>query len=98
MELLNALRREGLIAAAPTGWRWDIAAVRAHLSRSEPAHLLVARVEALPARARATAEVMACLGGQVDLSVVQAATGEPAAALAQALVPALDEGGAARCC
>ena len=92
VELLNALRREGLIAAAPTGWRWDIAAVRAHLSRSEPAHLLVARVEALPARARATAEVMACLGGQVDLSVVQAATGEPAAALAQALVPALDEG------
>ena len=92
VELLNALRGEGLIAATPIGWRWDIAAVRAHLSRSEPARLLVARVEALPARARATAEVVACLGGQVDLSVVEAATGEPAAALAQALVPALDEG------
>ena len=92
VELLNALRREGLIAAAPTGWTWDIAAVRAHLSRSEPARLLVARVKALPARARATAEVTACLGGQVDLSVVQAATGEPADALAQALAPALDEG------
>ena len=40
MELLNALRREGLIAATPVGWRWDIAAVHAHLSRSEPAQLL----------------------------------------------------------
>jgi predicted ATPase len=92
VELLNALRGEGLIAATPIGWRWDIAAVRAHLGRSEPARLLVARVEALPPGARATAEVVACLGGQVDLNVVQAATGEPAAALAQALVPALDEG------
>jgi predicted ATPase len=63
VELLNALRREGLIAATTIGWRWDIAAVRAHLSRSEPARLLVARVEALPTRARATAEVVACLGG-----------------------------------
>jgi signal transduction histidine kinase len=92
VELLNGLRREGLVAATPVGWRWDIAAVRAHLSRSEPARLLVVRVEALPERARATAEVVACLGGQVDLSVVQAATGDPAVALVQALAPALDEG------
>ena len=52
----------------------------------------MARVEALPARAAAMVEAMACLGGRVDLSVLQAATGEPAAALAQALAPALDEG------
>jgi len=40
--LLNALR-EGLLAATAGGWRWDPAAVRAHLSNSEVAGLLAAR-------------------------------------------------------
>ena len=55
MELLNALRRDGLLAATAAGWRWDDAAVRAHLGRSEVAGLLAARVEALPATVAAGA-------------------------------------------
>ena len=35
---------------------------------------------------------MACLGGRVELSLLQTATGEPAAAVEQALAPALDDG------
>ena len=35
---------------------------------------------------------MACLGGRAELSVLQAATGTPAAEVEQALAPALDEG------
>ena len=35
---------------------------------------------------------MACLGGRAELSLLQAATAEPAAVVEQRLAPALDEG------
>ena len=79
VELLNALRRDGLLTATAAGWRWDEAAVRAHLGRSEVAGLLAARAAALPEQSRQVVEAMACLGGRAELSLLQAATGEPAA-------------------
>jgi signal transduction histidine kinase len=91
-ELVNALHRDGLLTATAAGWRWDEAAVRAHLGRSEVAWLLAARAAALPEASRQMAEAMACLGGRVELSLVQAATGQPASAVDQALSPVLDEG------
>ncbi len=92
VELLNALRRDGLLTATAAGWRWDEAAVRAHLDRSEVAGLPAARAAALPEESRRVAQAMACLGGRAELSLLQAATGEPADAMDQALAPALDEG------
>jgi signal transduction histidine kinase len=92
VELLGALRRDGVLVASAAGWRWDDAVVRGHLSRSEVAGLLAARVEHIPARSRAMVEAMACLGGRAELSVLQAATGAPAGVVDQRLAPALDEG------
>jgi tetratricopeptide (TPR) repeat protein len=92
VELLNALRRDGVLAATAAGWRWDEAAVAAHLGRSEVAGLLAARAAALPEKSRQMAEAMACLGGRAELSLLQAATGEPAGVVDQALAPALEEG------
>ena len=92
VELLNALRRDGLLIAAAAGWRWDQAAVAAHLGRSEVAQLLAARAAALPEQSRQVAEAMACLGGRAELSLLAAATGEPAGVVDQALAPALEEG------
>ena len=92
VELLNALRRDGLLAATAAGWRWDEAAVRAHLGRSEVAGLVAARAAALPEESRQMVEAMACLGGRAELSLLQAATGEPTDVVDQALAPALDEG------
>jgi predicted ATPase/signal transduction histidine kinase len=92
VELLNALRRDGPLAATAAGWRWDEAAVRAHLGRSEVAGLLATRAAALPEKSRQLAEAMACLGGRAELSLLQAATGEPADLVDQALAPALEEG------
>ena len=91
-ELLNALRRDGVLAATANGWRWDAAAVRARLGRPELAGLLTARVDAMPPASRQLVEAMACLGGRAELSLLQAATGEPAAIVDHALAPALDEG------
>jgi len=92
VELLNALRREGKLAAAAGGWQWDEAAVRAYLGRPEGPGLAAARVGALPAESRQLVEAMACLGGQTELSVLQAATGDPVGVLDQQLAAALDEG------
>ena len=92
VELVNALRGEALLTATAAGWRWDEEAVRAHLGRSEVAGLVAARVAALPQGSRQILEAMACLGGRAELSLLQAATGEPAKTVDQALAPALDEG------
>jgi len=92
VELLNALRREGVLTATGAGWRWDDAAVRARLGESEVAGLLAARVEAMPATSRALVEAMACLGGRVEASLLQTATAAPAGVVDQQLAPALDEG------
>jgi len=92
VELLNALRRDGVLTAAAAGWRWDEAAVRTHLGRADLAGLLAARAAALPEESGPVVEAMACLGGRAELSLLQAATGEPGDAVDQALAPALEEG------
>ncbi|MEN3265502.1 AAA family ATPase, partial [Pseudonocardia sp.] len=92
VELLNALRRDGVLTVTAAGWRWDNAAVRAHLGGSDVAGLLTARVEALPPPSRQVLEAMACLGGRAEPSLLQTATSAPASGLEQMLAPALDEG------
>jgi signal transduction histidine kinase len=92
VELLNALRRHGLLTATAAGWQWDTAAVRAHLGRSEAAGLLAVRVEAMPARSRQLVEAMACLGGRAELSLLETATDEPVGEVQPMLAPAFDEG------
>jgi signal transduction histidine kinase len=92
VELLNLLRRDGVLTATAAGWRWDEVAVRAHLGQSEVAGLLTARVDAMPPASRQMVEAMACLGGRTDVSVLQTATAEPPGVLEQTLAPALDEG------
>jgi len=92
VELLDVLCRDRLLTGTAAGWRWDNAAVRAHLGRSEVAGLLAARAAALPEQSRAMLESMACLGGRVEVSVLQVAAGVPAGAVEQRLAPALEEG------
>ena len=75
LELLNALRRDRLLTWTAAGWRWDNAAVRAHLGRSDVAELLAARPAALPEQSRAMMESMACLGGRTQVGVLQVAVG-----------------------
>src|SRR3954447_8508789 len=92
VELLNTLRRDGVLTATAAGWRWDDAAVRAHLDESEVAGLPSARIEAMAPPSRQMVEAMACLGGRAELSLLQAATGEPASVVEERLAAALDDG------
>ncbi|MDQ1515715.1 MAG: hypothetical protein QOE80_1545, partial [Actinomycetota bacterium] len=93
VELLDALRRDGVLRATAAGWQWDKAAVCAHQgSRCQVAGLVADRVAALPPTSRRMLEAMACLGGKVELTLLQtAATGEPAC-LVEELAAALDGG------
>ena len=67
VELLNALRRDGLLTTTASGWRWDDAAIRRHLDQTEAAGLPAASIDALPAASRELVEAMACLGGRTEL-------------------------------
>ena len=44
VELLNALRRAGVLTATAAGWRWDEAAARVRLGRAEGARSVAASV------------------------------------------------------
>jgi signal transduction histidine kinase len=92
VELLDTLRRDGLLRPTADGWRWDAEAARGRLQRSEVTELLGSRVAGLAPLSRRMVEVMALLGGRAELTLLQAATGEPTEAVDELLVPALQAG------
>ncbi len=92
VELLNALRRDGVLTATPAGWQWQPEAVRARLDRSEGAAVQEVRLAAMPEQARAAVEAMACLGGRADLSVLRTAAAATVGDVADALGPAIEDG------
>jgi predicted ATPase/signal transduction histidine kinase len=91
VELLNALRHDGLLTVTPAGWRWQTAAVRARLTGSQMTELLGNRLAAMPEPTRRVVEAMACLGGRAELTVLEAATGATTP-VADALEPAIEDG------
>jgi predicted ATPase/signal transduction histidine kinase len=92
IELLNALRRLGLLTLTPAGWQWDIPAVRTQLEQSDSGALLPPSVAAIPPASRRLVEALACLGGRVELAVLQCATGLSPGAVEDALGAPFDEG------
>ncbi|SDT41849.1 diguanylate cyclase [Actinoplanes derwentensis] len=81
VELLGALRREGVLVPEGGGWRWDAAAVRDFVGHGDVVALLGTRIAGLPADTRAAVDLLACLGGEVGLDL-----------LGDALTPAVDDG------
>ena len=92
LELLNALRRDGALVPDGHRWRWDPATLRRFVSDGDVVDLLASRIEALPAPARHLLEAMACLGGDIDLRLLQVACGEPAAEIDTWLLPGVEDG------
>ncbi|MBL7502747.1 diguanylate cyclase [Frankia sp. CNm7] len=92
VQLLNALRHEGLLTFGEAGWRWDEAALRRRLACVDVTGLLAARVAALPRTSRQLLAIMACLAGRVELPVLQVATGLEAGEVERRLAPAFADG------
>ncbi|GHJ44626.1 serine/threonine protein kinase [Catellatospora sp. TT07R-123] len=92
VELINALRRDGVLRLDEDGWSWDGPGLARYLRQADVADLWTARVRALPDPAHRAVEIMACLGGKADLTLLQTVSGQSAAAVEELLVPALDDG------
>ncbi|HST86050.1 MAG TPA: ATP-binding protein, partial [Kineosporiaceae bacterium] len=92
VELVNALRHDGALSIGDTGWQWDTATIRRFVGHGDVLDLLTARIDALPAEARSTLDVLACLGGDVDLELLALAAGLDRNATTQVLAPALEDG------
>jgi diguanylate cyclase (GGDEF)-like protein len=92
VELVNALRRDGVLLPGAEGWSWDEAAIRRYVGRGEVVDLLASRIARLPPATRRLMQTMACLGGEVEISLLQAASGLPPGAVEAGLAPALEDG------
>jgi signal transduction histidine kinase len=77
VELLNALRADGLLRPAAGGWRWDTGDVRAFVSCHQLAQLPTRRLAQQAPGCRRRYAALACLGGEVTVGLLSAATGTP---------------------
>ncbi|MEV4281029.1 sensor histidine kinase [Actinoplanes xinjiangensis] len=77
VELLNALRADGLLRPADGGWRWDAGEVRAFVSRHRLAQLPARRLAQQAEGCRRRYAALACLGGEVTVDLLAAASGTP---------------------
>ena len=92
LELVNALRRDGALAASEDGWSWDEATIRRFVGEGDVVDLLSARIATMPVATRSLLEVLACLGGEVHHAVLEVATGRSRTDLVAELSPALEDG------
>lgn len=92
VELINSLRRDRVLTLGADGWTWDPGELARHLRQANVTDMWTNRLHALAPRTRMLVEIMACLGGRVQLRLLGAASGHPAAEVEEMLVPALDDG------
>lgn len=76
VELINAMRHDGVLRADDGSWRWDRAALdRRRAQRLDIDALLTAHLATMPAATRELLVAMACLAGQVELELLAVAVG-----------------------
>lgn len=92
VELINSLRRSGVLVLGADGWTWDTGNLYRHLRQANVVDPWTTRLRSLPTRTRLLVEIMACLGGRADLDLLAVADGHPPAETEELLAPALDEG------
>ncbi|MGZ5359906.1 MAG: ATP-binding protein, partial [Solirubrobacterales bacterium] len=92
VELVNALRRDGVLVAGQEGWTWNAATIRRFVGKGDVVALLAARIDRLPGASQALIEIMACLGGDMDSDLVVAASGLAAGVVKKQLVAPLEDG------
>ncbi|HTH77884.1 MAG TPA: AAA family ATPase, partial [Ramlibacter sp.] len=92
VEIVNALREEGVLVLDEHGWQWDESQVRRFVGRSNVMDLLSARIAKLPASARNLLECMSCIGSSVGERLLRIAAGLGEKQLRETLLAPLDDG------
>jgi predicted ATPase/signal transduction histidine kinase len=75
VEMINALRADGVLSLKEAGWHWNEVKVRHFVGRGNVVDLLAARISRLPAASRELLEFMSCLGSVVECRLLCAALG-----------------------
>jgi predicted ATPase/signal transduction histidine kinase len=92
VEMINALRSEGLLSLGESGWQWDDAKIRRFIGHGNVVDLLAARISRLPAPSRELLEFMSCLSSTVECKLLCAAMGLADAELQVRLRAPLEDG------
>ncbi|GIJ48797.1 serine/threonine protein kinase [Virgisporangium aliadipatigenens] len=92
VEMINALRRDGVLVLGEAGWSWDSESIRHYVGRGDVVDLLRDRIARLPAASRASLQTMACIGGEVRVGLLAVAAGVSDAVLRERLAPPLEDG------
>jgi predicted ATPase/signal transduction histidine kinase len=92
VETINALRTEGLLRLGESGWEWDPAQIGGFVGRSDVAGLLAVRIARLPEDSRRLMEVMGCIGGAIDPTMLGAAAALEPSEVEDRLRPLLEDG------
>lgn len=92
VELINALRQDGLLVPRQGLWDWDASAIHRYVGDASVVDLLGRRIDKLGPEARQVLEIMACLGGEVDTDALALASGLEGDILNQHVAPSLDDG------
>lgn len=92
VELINALRQDGLLVQRNSRWDWDVSAIHQYIGDAGVVDILGRRIAKLPPEARDVLEVMACLGGEVNLEMLAWASDVTAEELTLRLAPPLEDG------
>lgn len=92
LELIDSLRRDGILRLEPQGWQWDAARIHQHLEGRNVEALVARRLEGIPDVTMELLDIMACMGGMVPLARLAVASGHEAGKLPELLIPALQEG------
>jgi signal transduction histidine kinase/predicted ATPase len=92
IELVNALRSEGVLSLGEAGWQWDALAIRHFVGRGDVADLLAARLARLAPASRDLLSVMGCLGHFVPYALLAAASGCGGAEVREHLRVPLEDG------
>ena len=92
LELVDSLRRDGVLRLERAGWSWDAQRIHQHLEGRNVEALVMQRLDGIPAASIALLDAMACVGGAVPLARLAVAGGVPQDRLATLLAPALHAG------
>jgi signal transduction histidine kinase len=92
VELLNALRSDGVLRLTTAGWEWDVRAIRGFIGRGTLSQRMSGLIAQLPGDSRRLLQVMSCLGTPVECGLFRAATGLESERLRELLRVPSEEG------
>jgi PAS domain S-box-containing protein len=92
MELLNALRADGVLSLGREGWSWDEQELRRSVGLHRIMDLMAGRLAGFPPETARLLRMMACLGNEVRTDLLAAADSLEERELLERLAPPLEEG------